>query len=149
MSLKDLESIFSEIVNPKFAQIVKTQGIDVDTEMPQTPKKEGKDVNTLSPTPQKEGKDPSPFSSLNKLEKEGKSVSAFDNSLKLEKEGRSTIAFDNSLKLEKEGKDTNAFNNSGKVVNKYAAQIKHYLMVTKEKKAFLSVIYGNKKYDIT
>ena len=48
-----------------------------------------------------------------------------------------------------ECKHTNAFNNSGKVVNKYAAQIQHYLMVTKEKKAFLSVIYGNMKYDIT
>ena len=47
-----------------------------------------------------------------------------------------------------ECKHTNAFNNPIKVTNKYMPQIQHYLMVTDLDKAYLSVFFGNMKYEI-
>ena len=47
-----------------------------------------------------------------------------------------------------ECKHTNAFNTPTKVTNKYMPQIQHYLMVTDLDKAYLSVFFGNMKYEI-
>jgi len=46
-----------------------------------------------------------------------------------------------------ECKHTNAFSNPTKVLDKYIAQIQHYLMCVQSKRAFLSVIFGNLKYE--
>ena len=45
-----------------------------------------------------------------------------------------------------EAKHTNAFMKEDKVIDKYYAQIQHYMMVTKMNQAWLSVIFGNLKY---
>ena len=47
-----------------------------------------------------------------------------------------------------ECKHTNAFSNPQKCLDKYIAQIQHYLMVSGFKKAYMSVFFGNMKYDI-
>ncbi len=47
-----------------------------------------------------------------------------------------------------ECKHTNAFSNPQKCLDKYIAQIQHYLMVSRFKKAYMSVFFGNMKYDI-
>ena len=47
-----------------------------------------------------------------------------------------------------ECKHTNAFSNPQKCLDKYIAQIQHYLMCAKSKRAFLSVIFGNLKYEV-
>jgi len=46
-----------------------------------------------------------------------------------------------------ECKHTNAFTNSKKQVDKYKAQIQHYLMVTGYPKLYFSAFYGNMKYE--
>jgi len=46
-----------------------------------------------------------------------------------------------------ECKHTNAFSNPTKVLDKYIAQIQHYLMCAASKRAFVSVIFGNLKYE--
>ena len=47
-----------------------------------------------------------------------------------------------------ECKHTNAFSNPQKCLDKYIAQIQHYLMVSGFNKAYMSVFFGNMKYDI-
>tara|TARA_E500000305_G_scaffold69771_1_gene55715 strand:- start:316 stop:708 length:393 start_codon:yes stop_codon:yes gene_type:complete len=47
-----------------------------------------------------------------------------------------------------ECKHTNAFSNPQKCLDKYIAQIQHYLMVSGFKKAYLSIFFGNMKYEI-
>jgi len=47
-----------------------------------------------------------------------------------------------------ECKHTNAFSNPTKVTDKYMPQIQHYLMVTELDKAYLSVFFGNMKYEV-
>lgn len=47
-----------------------------------------------------------------------------------------------------ECKHTNAFSNLKKVSDKYKAQLQHYLMVTGYPKVYVSVIFGNMKYEI-
>ena len=47
-----------------------------------------------------------------------------------------------------ECKHTNAFSNPTKVTDKYMAQIQHYLMVAELEKAYLSVFFGNLKYEV-
>jgi predicted phage-related endonuclease len=47
-----------------------------------------------------------------------------------------------------ECKHTNAFSNPKKVSDKYKAQLQHYLMVTGYPKVYVSVIFGNMKYEI-
>jgi len=47
-----------------------------------------------------------------------------------------------------ECKHTNAFSNPQKCLDKYIAQIQHYLMVSGFKKAYMSVFFGNMKYEI-
>ena len=47
-----------------------------------------------------------------------------------------------------ECKHTNAFSNATKVTDKYMAQIQHYLMVAELEKAYLSVFFGNLKYEV-
>ena len=45
-----------------------------------------------------------------------------------------------------EAKHTNAFMKEDKVIDKYYAQVQHYMMVADMKQAWLSVIFGNLKY---
>ena len=47
-----------------------------------------------------------------------------------------------------ECKHTNAFSNPQKCLDKYIAQIQHYIMVSGFNKAYMSVFFGNMKYDI-
>ena len=47
-----------------------------------------------------------------------------------------------------ECKHTNAFSNPQKCLDKYIAQIQHYMMVSGFNKAYMSVFFGNMKYDI-
>ena len=47
-----------------------------------------------------------------------------------------------------ECKHTNAFSNPQKCLDKYIAQIQHYLMVSGLKKAYMSIFFGNMKYEI-
>ena len=47
-----------------------------------------------------------------------------------------------------ECKHTNAFSNPKKCLDKYIAQIQHYMMVSGFNKAYMSVFFGNMKYDI-
>jgi len=47
-----------------------------------------------------------------------------------------------------ECKHTNAFSNPTKVTDKYMAQVQHYLMVAELEKAYLSVFFGNMKYEV-
>ena len=47
-----------------------------------------------------------------------------------------------------ECKHTNAFSNPQKCLDKYIAQIQHYMMVSGFNKAFMSVFFGNMKYEI-
>lgn len=47
-----------------------------------------------------------------------------------------------------ECKHTNAFSNPKKVADKYKAQIQHYLMCTPYKKCYVSVFFGNMKYEV-
>ena len=47
-----------------------------------------------------------------------------------------------------ECKHTNAFSNATKITDKYMAQIQHYLMVSEYNKAYLSVFFGNLKYEV-
>ena len=58
----------------------------------------------------------------------------------------------NDLVLIEEGilecKHTNAFSNPQKCLDKYIAQIQHYLMVSGLKKAYMSIFFGNMKYEI-
>jgi len=58
----------------------------------------------------------------------------------------------NDLALIEDGilecKHTNAFSNPQKCLDKYIAQIQHYMMVSGFNKAYMSVFFGNMKYDI-
>tara|TARA_R100000234_G_scaffold20024_1_gene11259 strand:+ start:935 stop:1594 length:660 start_codon:yes stop_codon:yes gene_type:complete len=47
-----------------------------------------------------------------------------------------------------ECKHTNAFSNPQKCLDKYIAQIQHYLMVSGFNKAYMSIFFGNMKYEI-
>ena len=47
-----------------------------------------------------------------------------------------------------ECKHTNAFSNPQKCLDKYVAQIQHYLMVSGLNKAYMSIFFGNMKYEI-
>ena len=47
-----------------------------------------------------------------------------------------------------ECKHTNAFSNPKKVIDKYKAQIQHYLMCASSKRAYLSVFFGNMKHEV-
>ena len=47
-----------------------------------------------------------------------------------------------------ECKHTNAFSNPKKVADKYKAQLQHYLMVTKYPKVYVSMLFGNMKYEV-
>ena len=47
-----------------------------------------------------------------------------------------------------ECKHTNAFSNPKKVADKYKAQLQHYLMCVKSKRVYLSVFFGNLKYEV-
>ena len=47
-----------------------------------------------------------------------------------------------------ECKHTNAFSNPQLCLDKYIAQIQHYMMVSGFNKAYMSVFFGNMKYDI-
>lgn len=47
-----------------------------------------------------------------------------------------------------ECKHTNAFSNPKKVADKYKAQLQHYLMVTGYPKVYVSIFFGNMKYEV-
>ena len=47
-----------------------------------------------------------------------------------------------------ECKHTNAFSNPKKIADKYKAQIQHYLMCASAKKCYVSVFFGNMKYEV-
>ena len=47
-----------------------------------------------------------------------------------------------------ECKHTNAFSNPKKVIDKYKAQIQHYLICASSKRAYLSVFFGNMKHEV-
>lgn len=47
-----------------------------------------------------------------------------------------------------ECKHTNAFSNPKKVADKYKAQIQHYLMCASSKRCYVSVFFGNMKYEV-
>lgn len=47
-----------------------------------------------------------------------------------------------------ECKHTNAFSNPKKVADKYKAQIQHYLMCAASKRCYVSVFFGNMKYEV-
>jgi predicted phage-related endonuclease len=47
-----------------------------------------------------------------------------------------------------ECKHTNAFSNPKKVADRYKAQLQHYLMVTKYPKVYVSMFFGNMKYEV-
>jgi len=47
-----------------------------------------------------------------------------------------------------ECKHTNAFSNPKKISDRYKAQLQHYLMVTGYTKVYVSVFFGNMKYEV-
>jgi predicted phage-related endonuclease len=47
-----------------------------------------------------------------------------------------------------ECKHTNAFSNPKKIADKYKAQIQHYLMCASAKRCYVSVFFGNMKYEV-
>ena len=47
-----------------------------------------------------------------------------------------------------ECKHTNAFSNPKKVADRYKAQLQHYLMVTGYPKVYVSMFFGNMKYEV-
>lgn len=47
-----------------------------------------------------------------------------------------------------ECKHTNAFSTPAKVAAKYKAQIQHYLMCVRSRRCFISVFFGNMKYEV-
>ena len=47
-----------------------------------------------------------------------------------------------------ECKHTNAFSNPKKISDRYKAQLQHYLMVTGYPKVYVSVFFGNMKYEV-
>jgi predicted phage-related endonuclease len=47
-----------------------------------------------------------------------------------------------------ECKHTNAFSNPKKISDKYKAQIQHYLMCASAKRCYVSVFFGNMKYEV-
>ncbi len=47
-----------------------------------------------------------------------------------------------------ECKHTNAFSNPKKVADKYKAQIQHYLMCVASKRVYISIFFGNLKYEV-
>jgi predicted phage-related endonuclease len=47
-----------------------------------------------------------------------------------------------------ECKHTNEFSNPKKIADKYKAQIQHYLMCASAKRCYVSVFFGNMKYEV-